>query len=127
MTNLELQMMLDNLANAGFLEAILKIQEKEKEYEESDFFKTTRISLMTLFERYLKYVELKTDLVGDLIERLQHADLEGLKKQAMGIFSSLLDSEQISNMFEDASKEFDIKKIQEENKELSELIEKLRE
>lgn len=127
MTTLEIQLFLDELTEKSFLEAILEIKTKEREYKGTDFFKTTKIPLMTLYEKYLQYTTLSADRVEELALAIESMDLTRFSDQLANLILQTLDNNSIQEKIEGFTKDFDLEKLIEQNEDLEELIDKLKE
>lgn len=127
MTTLEIQLFLDELTEKSFLDAILEIKTKDKEYKGTDFFKTTKIPLITLYEKYLQYAALSADRVEELALAIESMDLTRFSDQLTNLILQTLDNNSIQERIEDFTKDFDLEKLIEQNEDLEELIDKLKE
>ena len=70
------------LNNNNFFDVILKLKEFEKEYKQSDFYKTTKINLIDLVKDarifYLTNVKTITDKINGIINNLDAEKLAAL-------------------------------------------------
>ena len=84
--------------------AVLMIKENEKDYKQSDFYKQTKIDLLSLIELYKKLNPINMDSIGDLLQReINKLDLTNLTN----IFDSFIgESQGAINNFQNEVKEF---------------------
>ena len=88
MNKLDLQQILDKAYNSFFLDSIEVIAEADSSYKKSDYYKTTEVPLIKLYESYFMYRESKysfgerlNDFVADLdTEKLVDLFVEWLDK-----------------------------------------------
>ena len=73
------------LNNNNFFDVILKLKEFEKEYKQSDFYKTTKINLIDLVKDarifYLTNVKTITDKINSIINNLDAEKLADILEQ----------------------------------------------
>lgn len=127
MTVLELQLFLDDLSELSFLSAILEINKKEKQYKNSEFFKQTRIPLLSLYEKYLQYVTLSKDRIEEIALAIESLDLNRFSDKLAELVLKTLDKETIQKRIEEFSKDFNLEELLEQNEELEEIVNKLKE
>lgn len=77
------------LNNNNFFDVILKLKEFEKEYKQSDFYKTTKINLIDLVKDarifYLTNVKTITDKINGIINNLDAEKLASILEQGSSI------------------------------------------
>ena len=126
MTILEIQTLLDNLAEKSFLESILEIKKNEQDYKKSDFFKNTKMPLAVLYEKYLQYAMLTANKVEELALALESLDLTIFADQIAALLEGVLDNDSIKKRTEAFQENFDLEKLLQENENLEEAINKLK-
>ena len=126
MTILEIQTLLDNLAEKSFLESILEIKKNEQDYKKSDFFKNTKMPLAVLYEKYLQSVFFKTDKVEDIALAIENMDVSRFAEKLSELIDKALDQDNLKERIEGFQKGFDIEELVKQNSELEEAINKLK-
>lgn len=127
MDNLELQILLDQLVEMPFLDALLKIQETDKIYKQSNFYKTTKIPLQELINKYLTTISLKYNLKQQILDLINFADTTILANKLKEILLKVLETDEIQTKIKDFSNQFDMEELLKQNEELEKIIEDLKE
>ena len=127
MTTLELQLLLDELAGMSFLDSILEITKQDKNYKKSEFFRTTRIPLAELYEKYLQSVFFKADKVEEIALAIENMNISRFAEKLSELIDKALDEDNLKERIEGFQKGFDIEELAKQNSELEEAINKLKE
>ena len=126
MTTLELQLLLDELVEMSFLDSILEISKQEKGYKKSEFFRTTGIPLIVLYEKYLQSVFFKTDKVEEIALAIENMNISRFTEKLSELIDKALDQDNLKERIEGFQKGFDIEELVKQNSELEEAINKLK-
>jgi hypothetical protein len=126
MTQLEIQLLLEELYQENFLDRILLTKQKEKDYNSSEFFKLTKIKLPDLFKEYESYYNYSFDSGRRILEILKTLDWSFLSERISQVLEGVLDSEKIKALLESVVESFDLSEIKQQNEELSEQIQSLK-
>ena len=127
MTTLELQLLLDELVGMSFLDSILEITKQDKNYKKSEFFRTTGIPLIALYEKYLQSVFFKTDKVEEIALAIENMDVSRFAEKLSELIGKALDEDNLKERIEGFQKGFNIEELVKQNSELEEAINKLKE
>jgi len=123
MTNLELEQLLKKIYSKNFLNRFTFIKESEKNYQQSSFFKQTKMPLLDLFKEYEKYFNYTYDRDQYFAEVIYSIDFQYLTKKISESLEGVLDSEKFKKFFEEITSAFNIKELTEKNEELKNLFE----
>lgn len=79
MNNKEIERILDETSKESFCDGIIKILSYEKEYKQSDFYKTTKIPLLQLYKNYKESIAFSPKEIFNYIqENIDKLNLENL-------------------------------------------------
>lgn len=129
MTKLEIQLLLEKAAEETFLDAIELITSKEKEYSRSEFYKKCKIPLSILFEKFIGYHALLqkqesfSDKINDFIRAL---DTDAIVNFIEEFIEEAEKRQPIVDLLNELVENFNYEKISEQNKELADIINKLK-
>lgn len=122
MTEIELQLLLEQLYNETFLDCIKIINEKESIYKKSEFFKQTKIPLSTLYEKYFIYANSKYSIEEKLNDFITKIDTERLADLSLDWIDQIEKSEKFNKVFDLILQKFDLSRLQETQQEIEELV-----
>lgn len=129
MNKLEIQLMLEEAADFNFLSAIEFLSSKEKEYTRSDFYKSTKIPLMVLFEKFVGYSQLKSrelELADRINEFVKAIDVVSITDIIVDFIEEAEKREPIVNLLNDLIENFNYEKLSEHSEELAKAIDKIK-
>jgi hypothetical protein len=126
MTQLEIYLLLEQIFDQNFLEKFVLIKEKEKEYQLSEFFKTTKIKLLDLYKEYESYYKYNYDVSWRFNKILQELDYNTLQEQLSQVLEKILDAPKIKQFLEELTESFDIKDLKDNQEELKDSISSLK-
>ena len=104
MTELEINELVEKIVGLDVCNAISLIQEKQTDYQKSEFYKKTKVKLIDLIKFYKILNPINMDSIGDLLQReIDKLDLTNLTN----IFDSFIgESQGAINNFQNEVKEF---------------------
>lgn len=123
---LDIQLMLDEAYNNDFLSAIELIVLKEKEYKKSEFYKNTQIPILKLYESYVVYTQQKYDWVDRLNQMIQALDSGLVENKLNEIIIKLRNNPEVKEIIQSITSQFNMDALLENNKELADLIKKVK-
>lgn len=126
MDALELQLILDEAYQKSFLDKIEFLTEKDKEYKRSDFFKFTKIPLLTLYEKFDMYKTRKTGLADEFAEFIAQIDTEQVTEKIAEFIESAEQNKKIVETLNDIIENFNYQKIIDVAAEVQEELNKLK-
>lgn len=124
MNNKQIESVLEQAIEKGFLEQVEYIFDNEKEYKKSEFFKKTRIPLITLYEKYYMTKSQKR-LLKDLTEVVKEFDIEFLVIKIEQLLEQFKDSEDIQDFFEKVVSFFNPEKLAGLQEQAAEMLKKI--
>jgi len=124
MFNAEINILLEEIYELPFLLKVEKISESERDYRKSDFYKTHKIPLATLYEKFEMHQSLNRDIKNDLeiwldrilsklTDTIYNIDTDLLADKIEEFMDSLGNNERIVEFIVELLEKFDIKKIEE--------------
>ena len=122
MNELELLELLENLYKMSFLDSIKEIQEKELLYKKSDFFKSTKIPLTTLYEKFFIYTNSRYSFEEKLNEFIIKLDVDRLTDLAVDWIEKLEQNEKFSQILQKIIEKFDLKEIKEAQEDIANFV-----
>lgn len=126
MDTLELQLILDEAYQKSFLDKIEFLTEKDKEYKRSDFFKLTKIPLLTLYEKFDMYKTRKKGLADEFAEFIAQIDTEQVTEKIAEFIESAEENKKIVETLNDIIENFNYQKIIDVAAEVQEELNKLK-
>jgi len=126
MTKLEIQLLLDEAKDSDFLNSIEILDEKQSEYKKSDFFKKTRIPLLSLYEKYFAYYESQYSITKKINEFIYELDKEELANLLVGVVEKLNDNNRFKEIVSKALEQFDINALIANNEDFKKAVSDLK-
>jgi hypothetical protein len=126
MTNIEIQLLLDEAYQQTFLDSVEILLEKEPEYKRSEFFKKTKIPLLDLYKNYFGYVNTKYSFDNKINDFIDSVDPDKLAKLLADGFEKLQSNENMQKVFKTLMEKFDLNFFKENNEELKKLVDELK-
>jgi len=122
MTKLNLQQLLDKAYNGFFLDSIEILVAEESAYKKTDFFKQTKIPLLTLYQQYFVYQQSKYGLSNKIDEFINEIDTERLEELLVEVFEKISKNERLSDMIAKLLESFNLDKLIENSEELQAIL-----
>lgn len=122
MNKIEIFALLEEVYQESFLDSILTLKENEKEYKKSEFYKTTRIPLIKLYESYYSYKKANYGLIDQLDAWLENIDESIIEEKLLNLINSLKSNEVV----QDLMKSFSLEGLKEQEAELEKTFEELK-
>jgi len=126
MTNIELVALLEEAYEKTFLDAIEFLFEQSSEYKRSKFYKTTRIPLEVLFEKYFAWQKASYNMVDDLFESVMNVDTERLVTKISDIIEKASQDGKITEFFTKLLEQFDPEVLEKYSEEFNKTVESLK-
>jgi len=126
MTKIEIQALLDKAKDSSFLNSIELLMMNESNYKKSDFYKQTRIPLLSLYEKYFVYHESKYSISEKINEFLYDFDNDELADKIVDTFEKLQKNERIIKFVSKVLEQFDLQAIIKDGDSIRELASKLK-
>lgn len=126
MTNIQIQKILNEALNKSFLDKILFLTEQEREYKKSDFFKTTKIPLLTLHEKYEMYKMKNNQVIEEFNNFIKEIDVDLVTGKLEELVLNLEKNKTIVNMVNDFIENFNYEKVNEYAIQIQEEMNKLK-
>lgn len=126
MTELQIQILLDEIKDEPFLQKVVKIKENDKRYRESEYFKTTKISLAELYKNYEIYYQTRYGQGEAIAEAIHNIDIEIITDKVLEALVNLETKQPIQEMIQKVLDIFDLKEIQKNSEELKKEIQDLK-
>jgi hypothetical protein len=122
MLEIEIFALLQEAYNLGFLESILLIKEKEKEYVKSEFYKKTKIPFLELYKIYFEYKKSNQGLIEQLNYWLENIDEGVIENKIQNLVVSLQNNETIKELM----KSFSLEGLEKQQEELEKALEEVK-
>jgi hypothetical protein len=126
MDNLELQLILEDAYKKTFLDKIEFLVEHDREYKKSEFFKLTKIPLLTLYEKFDQYKTKSITIVDEFIEFIQSIDTDMVAEKVADFITSAEQNKKIVDTINDIIENFNYEKITKIAAEVQEELNKLK-
>lgn len=126
MKNFEIQRALEEGYEKSFLEKIEFIIEKEKEYKKSEFFKNTKISFTTLYEKFEMYQSRNTDIIDEFNKFIQDLDIDMIVEKVSEFLEKAEKDKKIVDVLNDLIDNFNVEKISEYATKIQEELTKVK-
>lgn len=126
MNNIELQELLEKIYREDFLESIELIIEKEPFYKKSDFYKSTRIPLSTLYEKYFIYANSKYSFEDKMNDFITKIDTDKLVDLSTEWIEKLEGNDKFNKILNLILEKFDLTKLQKDQKEIESIISEIK-
>ena len=126
MTNIELVALLEQAYEKTFLDAIEFLFEQSNEYKRSKFYKTTRIPLEILFEKYFTWQKASYNMVDDLFESIMSVDTNRLVEKISDIVEKASQDGKISEFFTKLLEQFDPEVLEKYSQEFDKTVQSLK-
>ncbi len=122
MTQLEILDLLEQTMELSFLDSILVLKKTEKEYNSSDFYKTTRIPLLELYKNYFEYYQSRYGLEDKINELVNSLDENLVSDKIEKIVTKVMQSPFALALLEKVKKEFNLESLLDNSEELKQLL-----
>jgi hypothetical protein len=126
MTNIELVALLEQAYEKTFLDAIEFLFDQSSEYKRSKFYKTTRIPLEILFEKYFTWQKASYNMVDDLFESIMSVDTNRLVEKISDIVEKASQDGKISEFFTKLLEQFDPEVLEKYSQEFDKTVQSLK-
>jgi hypothetical protein len=127
MDNIQLQLVLQRAYDKSFLDKIEFLIEQEKEYKRSEFFKLSRIPLLTLYEKFDQYTRSRELVVDQFNAFVEGIDSEGVVKKLGDILEKIEEEKRIVDILNDLVENFNVEKVSEYATQIQEAAKSLKE
>ena len=126
MKNFEIQMTLEEAYEKPFLEKVEFIIEKEKDYKKSEFFKNTKISFATLYEKFEMYQSRNTDIIDEFNKFVQDLDIDIIVQKVSEFLEKAEKDKKIVDVLNDLIDNFNVDRISEYATKIQEELTKVK-
>lgn len=126
MTKIEIQQLLEEAKDKNFLSSIELLTINESNYKKSDFYKQTRIPLLSLYEKYFVYHESKYSVSEKINQFLYDFDNDELADKIVDTFEKLQKNERIIKFISKVLEKFDLDAILKDGDSIREIATKLK-
>jgi hypothetical protein len=126
MTNIQLQLLLEEAYQTTFLDSIEILLLKEPDYKRSEFFKKTKIPLLDLYKNYFTYMSAKYNLDSKINEFIDGIDADKLANLLADGFEKFQNNPKMQKVIKVIIDKFDLNFFKENNQELKKLVDELK-
>ena len=110
-----------------FLEKYKNLKKYEKEYKKSDYYKTTRISLLDLYEKYENYYKKEYSIIDKIETFINDIDEEMIKDKILYLLELLNDDERVQELLSSVINKFDVDALLEKAGEVDKIFKSVKE
>ena len=118
MTDLDINVFLEGLLNEPYLEILVKLKKKEKEYKKSDFYKLTKINIFELYKNYYVLYQQRYGLMNKITEIIESINEEALANKIESLIKT--------DVLQDLLSKFDVDKILNESEDFKKTLRSLK-
>ena len=126
MTKRDIERILEVASVKGFLDRIEYLAENDKEYKKSDFYKSTRINLMVLYEKYYYFINSQATVLEQITEVVQNFDMGIVFVKVEEFLQWIVDNDKVNEFVNKIYDKFDPSVLEGFKDQLSEMGDKLK-
>jgi hypothetical protein len=126
MTNIEIQLLLEQAYEETFLGSVQLLVDKTKDYMRSSFYKNTKIDLPDLFQKYFIWKKSQENTFDTLINSFNNVDTKVLIEKATVFAEELIKNEKFKGLLDKVLDTLDYNKLSEFSEELNTKITSLK-
>lgn len=126
MNKKELDQLLEVVYGVDFLNGIEILLDEEPKYKKSEFFKKTKIPLMTLYEKYFHWKKLETTIKDELLSFVYNLDEDIIIKTLTSMIKKIESSDEVKAILTSITSSFDTADLKNLSEELQETVSKLK-
>jgi hypothetical protein len=126
MTNLEIQLLLEQAYEETFLGSVELLVAKSKEYMRSSFYKNTKIDLPDLFQKYFLWKKSQENTFDALINSLNNVDTKILIEKATVFAEELVENKKFKALLDKLLDTLDYNKLSKYSEDLNTKITSLK-
>ena len=120
MTNYELYMKFVEISSQNPFDTYLTLKSFNKDYKQTEFYKTTKLSLKKAYQIFLKAVPMQA-----IVRLIELTNVDNLALKISDLLNSI-DEDSVNNLVDKFTTVFDINKLQEEKGDLKILLNQLK-
>lgn len=124
MNNIQLQTILNSAYKKTFLDKIEYLMENEKDYKRSEFFKNTKIPLLTLYEKFDIYQSKGFNIIDEFNDFVEGLDMNMVAEKLSDFIDAAEKNKKIVDTINDLINNFNYEKISEIATEIQEELNK---
>lgn len=113
MDNIQLQLILDEAYKKTFLDKIEFLLENEKDYKKSEFFRITKIPLLTLYEKFDIYRSKNRNIADEFNDFIYGIDTEAVVQKISELIDLAEKDKKIVDTLNNIIENFNYEKISE--------------
>ncbi len=126
MNTTEIYYFLETVYDANFLEAIEIIVEEEPKYKKSEFYKKTKVPLLTLCEKYFYWRKNENSLRDELMSFVYNLDEDTVVKTLTNLIKKLESSEDVQRIISMIAESLDPNDLKDISEEFKQTVNKLK-